>query len=294
MRKSFYLSAIFLAFVILFSSQEKAYAQYGEIWYTCDATGCSLDPSDAPMFSMENMAPGDYVIRGFTVKNDRDLACEVAIEADVSSVADSSELSRNLYTSVVGDGYFYYGSRSGDFPSGDSTMHDFLTRSEPLILGTIADRSIRDYFWTVYLSPSTGNEFQGKTASFSLNIGVSCPPEAGATGLTPIGGISSPRSFSWWNWFRERAGLDTYESGEVAALSSEDSPFGLLIQNDPENLEPASVSVDVPVNSSEKGEILGLQKSDEPFDYRPLLIIPVTLIFGYIMVKKAHKKNTEQ
>lgn len=134
-----------------------------------------------PIFSINNMVPGDSSTRNITVTNGATSTRPVAIKGIASS--SPNILANALEITISQNGTDLYG---GSSPTGSRTLSQFFTESENIdgiFLSNLASNSSSTYTVLVKFKESAGNEYQSQTLSFTLQIGIAFDLPTSCTGI---------------------------------------------------------------------------------------------------------------
>lgn len=122
-----------------------------------------------PIFNVNNMAPGNTSSKTITVANGASSSLPVGIKGVLET--PPNVLSDALDIKISRSGIDLYGGTTGS-----KTLSQFLTASqstEGIFLATQPAGSTSNYLVTVKFNESAGNEYQNKSLSFTLKIGIS-------------------------------------------------------------------------------------------------------------------------
>jgi len=141
---------VFLAItgVVMFSNVGSVFASSIEI--TGDSKDISIKPADRPLFTMDNMAPGDSESSTLTLTNARNSALTFTVSAVKESGDDILMEGLQIVVANADGEALYSGSLSG-FNSVD--------------LGAVASNRSKDFTFTMTFPQAAGDEYQGKTLS---------------------------------------------------------------------------------------------------------------------------------
>ncbi|MGB6839092.1 MAG: fibronectin type III domain-containing protein [Microgenomates group bacterium] len=143
---------------------------------TCDATsGCT--GSTGPLFEETNMAPLDTVTRTVTAQNNYPENRDFAVEIVSATFSDSTpSLAQILAVEVIEQ-------ESANTVYGPKTLEQWKT-DDFVILSNVPTGGDRHYDFTVTMA-NVGNNYQGKTLVFDLNLGFDAfPPSPSPTPTT--------------------------------------------------------------------------------------------------------------
>ncbi len=121
-----------------------------------------------PLFTVENMAPGDSKTHSVTVTNGSPEVRPVGLRGVVTT--ETGNLASGMEISIERNGAAFYGGILGK-----KTMEQFFletTLPNSVELDTIAPSESRTYTITVTFSPDAGNEYQNTDLTFNLIIGI--------------------------------------------------------------------------------------------------------------------------
>lgn len=154
---------LFVIFALLFFSVRPAHA--------ADFLVDFHVPSGQPVFSSENLKPGDSVTRTIDVQNTTSTPREAVLRGVwTGGDGDDPPLEHSLFVTIRSGATVLYGSGAA---TGTKTVLDLFTDSSMpnfVVLGTIAGNQTASYVLTVDFPPTAGNEYQGKSVSFDLMI----------------------------------------------------------------------------------------------------------------------------
>lgn len=128
-----------------------------------------------PIFSVGNMAPGDTQTHTVTVTNNAPEARPVGIRGVVTS--QTGNLSDAMFITITRDGSDIYGGSTGT-----KTLTQFFSESTLphfVDLMTVNPSESETFTVTVVFDLNAGNEFQNRTLTFNLILGIAIDiPEA--------------------------------------------------------------------------------------------------------------------
>lgn len=143
-------------------------------------------PEGNPIFTIFNMAPGQSQSRNVSVINSSPVPRLVAVMGELQT--DTGNMKNALLITM---------SQGIDVLYGPKTLSQFFADSstpDGVPLSNITSGGSATYTFNVLFDPSSGNEFQNKSITFNLHIGVSTPTPAACLGITfnnpPIFGTS--------------------------------------------------------------------------------------------------------
>lgn len=136
-------------------------------------------PAGQPVFSSQNLKPGDVVSKTIDVKNTSSGGREAMVRGVwTGGVGDSPALEQVL-TMVISDGStILYGTGSA---TGPKTVQNFFTDSvfpSFIPLTSIGGNQTKSYTMTVTFPLTAGNEYQGKLLQFDLYIDTTAQANA--------------------------------------------------------------------------------------------------------------------
>jgi len=134
--------------VVMFSGSRSVFATSVEI--TGDSQGIVIEPADRPLFTMNNMAPGDSGSSTITVRNEGEKSFTFSISA-VKEGGDDILFDGLQIVAADADGAEVY---SGP-----------LSGLDGIGMGKVAAGGSEEYTFTVTFPQPSGNEYQGKTLS---------------------------------------------------------------------------------------------------------------------------------
>lgn len=139
-----------------------------DLTITCNTTSCSSSPLGGPVFSESNMVPLGTVTRTVRAENTSGDDLDFAIEVKGSTFSDSTPPLSDVLTVTITE------LESGTVVYGSKSITDW--KADGLVtLSTIPPGGERNYDFVVDLA-NVGNEYQGKSLSFDLNLGFETPP----------------------------------------------------------------------------------------------------------------------
>lgn len=163
-----------------------------DITFTCnsDIADCSLSSSD-PIFDVDNMVPGESVIKSIEVKNESsEDACDFYLRLSDRSV-QPIEFDDRLFTALRdNDDNDKYGATDGDKAKDDKKLHDLFGGAEVGKIDTILASTTKEYDWLVTFDEDAGNEFMGAEISFAAEMTGECGEEEPSPSPSPqVGGM---------------------------------------------------------------------------------------------------------
>lgn len=191
-------SWVALVFVILLLSPVGALA--ADVTFTCNSDigdgDCALSSSD-PIFDVDNMAPGQSVIKSIEVKNESSADdCDFYLSLSGRSI-QPDEFDNRLFTALRdNDDNDKYGATDGDEAKDDKKLHDLFDGAGVGKIDTILANTTKEYDWLVTFDEDAGNEFMGAEVSFDAELTGECGeevsdgPPGGPPGMT-LGAITS-------------------------------------------------------------------------------------------------------
>lgn len=141
-----------------------AYA-VGDLTVTWNGAGSG---NTGPMFSTDNMAPGDTEQKTITVENGSADSHEISIRGLVT--ANTGDLSDVMTIVISRNGSDIYGGSLGI-----KTLTEFFTDSSGgngIILGTLGSGETASYDLFVTFLEESGNQYQSQALTFDLKIGL--------------------------------------------------------------------------------------------------------------------------
>lgn len=130
-------------------------------------------PPGDPIFTINNMVPGDMVTKPVDVTNNGTLTKKIAVKADKDSgIGNNPRLERGLIVTISQGGVDLYGGTSG---TGKKTLRKFFEDSEEengVNLGKLNPSQTKQYDIKVEFPASAGNQYQGKLVQFDLSFGT--------------------------------------------------------------------------------------------------------------------------
>lgn len=142
-------------------------------------------PGGQPLFTIANMVPGQSQIRTVKVANGSSANRLVGISGDKTN--ETGNLSSALTITISQNGVDVYGGTSGE-----KTVAQFLTESTlPNFaqLSSLTPDSSANYVITVKFKDQAGNEFQNKTLSLNLTIGLAVDIPTSCQGISFTGKV---------------------------------------------------------------------------------------------------------
>ncbi len=145
------------------------------------------------IFTIANMAPGDDSSKVVKVKNDAVSARPVGVKGIETN--ETGNINEVLEIVIKKDGVPVYGEGSG---TGVKTLNQFFTDSagmDGVMLATQQPGNLTQYTFLVSFNEQAGNEYQNKTTTFNLQIGIAIPVPVACQQInfssnTPIFGTS--------------------------------------------------------------------------------------------------------
>lgn len=139
-----------------------------DLTITCDTASCSSSPSGGPVFNESNMFPLGTVARAVKAENISGDNLDFAIEVRGSTFSDSTPPLSDVLTVTITE------IESGTVVYGPKSITDW--KADGLVtLSTVPSGGERNYGFVVELT-DVGNEYQGKSLSFDLNLGFETLP----------------------------------------------------------------------------------------------------------------------
>ena len=162
-----------------------------DLTFSCDSdnSDCGLSSTD-PIFDVDNMLPGETVIKTLEVKNESSVDdCNFFLRLSDRSV-QPVEFDNRLFTAVRDkDGNDKYGATDGDTAKDDKKLHDMFGGSEVDMIGVISAGATQEYKWFVTFDTAAGNEFMNAEISFAANLTGECGEET-PTPTPPPGAVA--------------------------------------------------------------------------------------------------------
>ncbi|OGY23968.1 MAG: hypothetical protein A2Y57_00650 [Candidatus Woykebacteria bacterium RBG_13_40_7b] len=143
-------------------------------------------PDGQPIFVVTNMAPADKETRSVVVKNNGDSIRPVGVRG--AKTDEIGDLSSVLDFIISKNGTSLYG---GSSPTGPKTLSQFITDSADLngvFLLNLNPGAQTTLKFEVTFNQSSGNEFQNKSVTFDLIIGISVEVPSECQGIEFSGG----------------------------------------------------------------------------------------------------------
>lgn len=141
-----------------------AYA-VGDLIVTWDGAGTG---DTGPMFTTENMAPGDSEAKTITVENNSSTSREISIRG--AQTANTGGLGDVMTISLSENGTDIYGGTLGA-----KTLSQFFVDSgedNGIVLGLLGDGETKSFTVTVLFPTASGNQYQSQIVTFDLSIGI--------------------------------------------------------------------------------------------------------------------------
>lgn len=126
-------------------------------------------PAGSPIFTISNFAPGQSQSHIVSVKNNATTTRPVGVRGVKTS--ETGSISNVLNITISQNGSDLYGGTAGT-----KTLSQFFTESSNLNgipLSLLPPSASTNYVFKVEFNQSAGNEFQGKSITFDLKIGIS-------------------------------------------------------------------------------------------------------------------------
>ncbi|GAI13999.1 unnamed protein product, partial [marine sediment metagenome] len=137
-----------------------------------------VDFEKTPLFSEANFLPGDTVTRWVRVTNNTGEDKEIGVK--VINDFDPNGLGDHLNIKI----------KEGDDTHYENTLTQFFSETDGIPLSTLTNEQNTQYDFSITFFPETGNDYQGKSLGFDLEIGY-FEEEGGGEGgqtLTTFGG----------------------------------------------------------------------------------------------------------
>ncbi len=125
-------------------------------------------PSE-PMFDSSNFYPGKIVEKTFTVENTDDKKQLVMIKASQVIIPSVIQLSGVLNIVISQNGKSLYGTGS---PTGKKTLAAFLAEKDGVKLSNLNPLEKSEYDMSVQMDNTAGDEYQGRSISFDIIVGI--------------------------------------------------------------------------------------------------------------------------
>lgn len=136
--------------------------------------------SNEPIFTVDNMAPGDIESREVDVTNGGQSPQSIAVKGVRSGgVGNNPRIESALEITISKGGTVLYGQGSS---TGKRTVTQFFNdsgQSDGIVLSSVQPGNSELYTFTVILPTEAGNEFQGKSVVFDLIFGTSKKQQQG-------------------------------------------------------------------------------------------------------------------
>ena len=159
-----FVKSIAVVFLLLFSVS-RVWAVGMEV--SCGTGGCTLSTTD-PLFSESNIYSTWNVPKSVKVKNNYAGSRDFAVEVRGSTFSDSTPPLSDVLTVTITE------IESGTVVYGPKSITDW--KADGLVtLSTVPSGGERNYGFVVELA-DVGNEYQGKSLSFDLNLGFETLP----------------------------------------------------------------------------------------------------------------------
>ena len=143
------------------------YARAAGMEVSCGPGGCTLSTSD-PLFSESEIYPGWSITKSVKAKNTYPEDRHFAVSVEGATFSDSTPPLSDVLTVTITE------LESGTVVYGPKSITDW--KADGLVtLSTIPPGGERNYDFVVELT-DVGNEYQGKSLSFDLNLGFKTLP----------------------------------------------------------------------------------------------------------------------
>lgn len=134
-------------------------------------------PTNAPIFVVNNMKPGDMETRNVDVSNGGSTPHLISVKGVRTGGTGADPKLETILDIVIKDGATpVYGSGSA---TGSKTVNDFFTDSsnpDSVQLNTITPGNSKTYNFIVTFPSPSGNDFQAKSVIFDIIFGDGTPP----------------------------------------------------------------------------------------------------------------------
>ena len=145
----------------------------------CDITGKS-----GPLFTAENIVPGQSIDRLVNVHNQRKTdVCELGVKALENSSTPQKiqdQLSLRIFETSA------QSNSQSNLPKALLPLTQLLTTTTPLYIDTINPNSNRSYTWQIYFNSSADNSYQGSAVDFDLDLTFTCDATTREPTPTPV------------------------------------------------------------------------------------------------------------
>jgi hypothetical protein len=133
----------------------------------CDSTG-----KLGPLFTVENMVPGQTVDRLVTIQNQRKTdGCDLGIKA-LENTATPQKIQDQLSLRIF-EVHTQSNSQS-NLLKASLPLSQLLTTTTPLYIDTLNPSSNRNYSWQLYFNSTADNSYQGSELNFDLDLTFTC------------------------------------------------------------------------------------------------------------------------
>ncbi len=125
-------------------------------------------PSE-PMFDSSSFYPGKKIEKTFTVENSDDRKQQVVIKASQIIIPSVAQLSEAINIIISQYGMSLYGTGS---PTGNKTLAAFFAEKDGVKLSNINSFEKTDYVIALQMDNTAGNEYQNRSVSFDISVGL--------------------------------------------------------------------------------------------------------------------------
>jgi hypothetical protein len=145
----------------------------------CDITGKS-----GPLFTAENIVPGQSIDRPVKVHNQRKTdGCELGVKALENSSTPQKiqeQLSLRIFETTA------QSNSQNNLPKASLPLTKLLASTTPLYIDTLNPNSNRSYTWQIYFNSSADNSYQGSAVDFDLDLTFTCDATTREPTPTPV------------------------------------------------------------------------------------------------------------
>ncbi len=168
MSVSVFVASLFLSSTVLAT----------DLTVTCDESSCTSSPSSGPVFNESNMLPLDTITRTVKVENTSGNSLNFATEVVDAAFSDTTPPLSGILTVTITE------QESVSVVYGPETIEQWKTDGF-VILSSVPGGGERNYDFTITMA-NVGNDYQGKTLIFDLNLGFDAFPPSSSPTPTPI------------------------------------------------------------------------------------------------------------
>ncbi len=172
MRKNFSLIALLILGTVIWYGRDdiKLLFKTSTAYAVGDLTVNWGVPDGTPLFTVQNLTPGQSQSRSVTIQNGSSNNHPVAIRGILNS--QTGNLASVLLITISENGTDKYGGSSS---TGPKTLQQFFTDSalpNGIFVSTLPSANSTIYSMKITFDPSAGNAFQNKQLLFDIHIGI--------------------------------------------------------------------------------------------------------------------------